>query len=109
MLRWLGERLGAMADVEYAEEAKRENDDPLARAIRFAKCGSIEPLRDLFKDEVRKLGLQLGLPEEIVWRHPFPGPGLAVRCLGEVTRERLDRLREETAWVEGSLPGAPQN
>ncbi|MBN2218157.1 MAG: glutamine-hydrolyzing GMP synthase [Pirellulales bacterium] len=59
----------------------------------------IEPLRDLFKDEVRQLGLQLGLPEDIVWRHPFPGPGLAVRCLGPVTRERLATLREADAIV----------
>jgi GMP synthase (glutamine-hydrolysing) len=66
----------------------------------------IEPLRDLFKDEVRQLGLQLGLPEEIVWRHPFPGPGLAVRCLGEVTRERLDTLREADAIVVSEIKAA---
>ena len=66
----------------------------------------IEPLRDLFKDEVRRLGLQLGLPEEIVWRHPFPGPGLAVRCLGEITREKLDTLRAADAIVVGEIKAA---
>ena len=54
----------------------------------------LEPLRELFKDEVRAVGKELGMPDEIVWRHPFPGPGLGVRCVGEVTKERLDTLRE---------------
>lgn len=59
----------------------------------------VEPLRQLFKDEVRRLGLQLGLPEDVVWRHPFPGPGLAVRCIGPVTKPRLETLRQADAIV----------
>lgn len=58
------------------------------------KLGLLEPVRELFKDEVRSLGAQLGLPKEMLWRHPFPGPGLAIRVLGEVTEERLNILKE---------------
>ena len=57
----------------------------------------IEPLRELFKDEVRKLGLELGLPESLVYRHPFPGPGLAIRIMGDVNIYDLDLLREADA------------
>ncbi len=66
----------------------------------------VEPLRMLFKDEVRRLGAALGLPDAIVWRQPFPGPGLAVRCLGEVTWERLERLRAADAVFLEELAAA---
>jgi GMP synthase (glutamine-hydrolysing) len=59
----------------------------------------VEPLRSLFKDEVRHVGEQLGLPEEIVWRQPFPGPGLGVRIIGEVTREKVETLQQADAIV----------
>jgi GMP synthase (glutamine-hydrolysing) len=74
----------------------------------------IEPLRDLFKDEVRRIGEHLGLPEELVWRHPFPGPGLAVRIMAPVTAERLEILRQadailiEEIWAEGWYPKIAQ-
>ena len=63
----------------------------------------VEPLRYLFKDEVRAVGEALGLPEAMVWRQPFPGPGLGVRCLGEVTCERLARLRAADAIFQDEL------
>jgi GMP synthase (glutamine-hydrolysing) len=66
----------------------------------------VEPLRTLFKDEVRKVGVELGLPPEIVWRHPFPGPGLAIRIIGDVTRERLETLREADAIAREELTRA---
>jgi GMP synthase (glutamine-hydrolysing) len=66
----------------------------------------VEPLRYLFKDEVRAVGEALGLPEKLVWRQPFPGPGLTVRCLGEVTRERVSRLRAADAILIEELSKA---
>ncbi len=66
----------------------------------------VEPLRYLFKDEVRAVGQALGLPADLVWRQPFPGPGLAVRCLGEITQERVERLRAADAILTGELAGA---
>jgi len=94
---------GAARDGPAATIKLHHNVGGLPEELGFAL---IEPLRDLFKDEVRKLGLELGLPQDLVWRHPFPGPGLAVRCLGEVTRERLEILREADAIVVNEIKAA---
>jgi GMP synthase (glutamine-hydrolysing) len=66
----------------------------------------VEPLRTLFKDEVRSVGVELGLPADMVWRHPFPGPGLAIRIVGAVTAERLDILREADAIAREEVASA---
>ena len=66
----------------------------------------IEPLRNLFKDEVRQLGIELGIPENLVWRQPFPGPGLAIRCIGEITEDRLSILREADAIFRDEIAKA---
>jgi GMP synthase (glutamine-hydrolysing) len=82
-------------DANAAQKIKtHHNVGGLPEGMKFAL---VEPLRYLFKDEAREVGRELGLPDEWVWRHPFPGPGLAIRVIGEVTRERLDVLRQADA------------
>lgn len=68
--------------------------------------GLVEPLRDLFKDEVRRVGIELGIPENLVWRQPFPGPGLAVRIMGDVTEEKLEILKEADAVFREEIASA---
>ncbi len=87
---------GATVDGPAATIKTHHNVGGLPKELGFEL---IEPLKDLFKDEVRRLGLELGLPENIVWRHPFPGPGLAVRCLGPISFDRLEVLRQADAIV----------
>ena len=72
----------------------------------YKRQGLVEPLRDLFKDEVRRAGIELGIPENLVWRQPFPGPGLAVRIMGEITEERLDTLKEADAIFREEIVNA---
>ena len=89
------------ADSKSAKTIKsHHNVGGLPDDLRFEL---IEPLRDCFKDEVRKIGQALGLSDAIVWRQPFPGPGLAIRCLGEITGQRLEKLREADAIYVGAL------
>lgn len=76
----------------------------LPDVISFEKI--VEPLRDLFKDEVRETGMQLGIPYELVWRQPFPGPGLAVRIIGEITKDKLDVLRDADAIFREEIANA---
>jgi GMP synthase (glutamine-hydrolysing) len=91
-------------DRNKAERIKtHHNVGGLPEDIQFEL---VEPLRYLFKDEVRAVGEALGLPESLVWRQPFPGPGLTVRCLGEVTRERVSRLRAADAILLEELSKA---
>ncbi len=91
---------GAATDGPAATIKTHHNVGGLPKELGFEL---IEPLKDLFKDEVRRLGLELGLPENLVWRHPFPGPGLAVRCLGPVSEDRLEVLRQADAIVLDEL------
>jgi GMP synthase (glutamine-hydrolysing) len=94
---------GAAADGPAATIKTHHNVGGLPKELGFEL---IEPLKDLFKDEVRRLGLDLGLPETLVWRHPFPGPGLAVRCLGPVSEQRLKVLRQADAILLEELKQA---
>ncbi len=94
-----GRGVGAKADVIKTHHNVRS---PLVEARRAAGL-VLEPLQSLYKDEVRELGVALGLPRAVVYRHPFPGPGLAVRILGEVTREKCDLLRAADALYISEL------
>ncbi|HAV76605.1 MAG TPA: glutamine-hydrolyzing GMP synthase, partial [Anaerolineae bacterium] len=92
------------ADRNKAQKIKsHHNVGGLPKDMKF---DLVEPLRYLFKDEVRAVGEALGLPEKLVWRQPFPGPGLTVRCLGEVTPQRVSRLRAADAILVDELSNA---
>lgn len=85
--------------VSFRGEAPIKSHHNVGGLPEIMKLKLIEPLRELFKDEVRQLGLELGLPEEAVYRQPFPGPGLGIRIMGEITRERLTILRQADVIV----------
>jgi GMP synthase (glutamine-hydrolysing) len=91
---------------QQAVAAKIKTHHNVGGLPEYMKFSLVEPLRYLFKDEVRAVGEALGLPRQMVWRHPFPGPGLAVRVLGEVTWERLETLRAADAILIAELRAA---
>ncbi len=88
------DRIESAAPSKHAAKIKSHHNLTLPERLHFS---IIEPLKDLYKDEVRAVGTSLGLPHELLWRHPFPGPGLAIRVVGEVTEERLALLRRADA------------
>lgn len=88
------DRVETAATSKSAAKIKSHHNVTLPKNM---KLELIEPLKDLYKDEVRKIGLELGLPKELIYRHPFPGPGLAVRCLGPIDKEKLEMLKEADA------------
>ncbi len=88
------DRIESAATGKNAAKIKSHHNLTLPEKLGF---GILEPIKDLYKDEVRRVGATLGLPHELLWRHPFPGPGLAIRIVGEITPERLSILREADA------------
>lgn len=88
------DRIESASTSKTAAKIKSHHNLTLPEKLGFK---ILEPIKDLYKDEVRRVGLELGLPRELLWRHPFPGPGLAVRIIGEITEERLQILREADA------------
>jgi GMP synthase (glutamine-hydrolysing) len=119
-IRVFEEEARALGDVEwlvqgtlYSDVIESGGTDGVAETIKShhnvgglpadMRMKLVEPLRLLFKDEVRRVGEELGMPERMVWRQPFPGPGLAIRIIGEVTAERLETLREADAILQGEI------
>jgi GMP synthase (glutamine-hydrolysing) len=97
------DRIESAAVGKHADKIKSHHNLTLPEKM---KLGVIEPLKDLYKDEVRRVGEGLGIPHDMVWRHPFPGPGLGIRIVGEITPERLNILREADAVYQEELKAA---
>jgi len=99
------DRIESAAAGKYADKIKSHHNLTLPEKM---KLKVLEPVRDLYKDEVRRVGERLGIPKEMVWRHPFPGPGLAIRIVGEITEDRLRILRDADAVYTDELKKAKE-